>query len=186
MLKEILSISGKPGLYKKISNTATAIIVESLQDGRRFPAYASSKIVALHDISIYTTTGDLPLKTVLQRVARKENGGPAISHKESAAAVTAYVEEIVPEYDRDRVYLSDMRKVIQWYNILLDKQLLPADDEQEGEEKVEETPAAAPSPAREKAPAPARAPRQTIPAPRVAAAGRDKKGRGTTGVRRGE
>ena len=80
MLKEILSISGKPGLYKLISNTANALIVESLLDGKRFPAYSNAKIIALEDISIYTEDEDMPLKTVFKRIFDKEEGKPAINH----------------------------------------------------------------------------------------------------------
>ena len=123
MLKEILSISGKPGLYKLINNTANALIVESLLDGKRFPAYSNAKIIALEDISIYTEDEDMPLKTVFKRMYEKEEGKPAINHKESSAAITNYIESVIPEYDADRVYVSDMRKMIQWYNLLLDKNL---------------------------------------------------------------
>ena len=82
MLKEILSISGKPGLQKLISNSSNAIIVESLIDGKRFPAYSNSKIIALEDISIYTEAEDMPLKEVFKRISAKENGKSALSHKE--------------------------------------------------------------------------------------------------------
>ena len=132
MLKEILSISGKPGLFKLINNTANALIVESLLDGKRFPAYSNAKIIALEDISIYTEDEDMPLKTVYE----KEEGKPAINHKESSAAITNYIESVIPEYDADRVYVSDMRKMIQWYNLLLDKNLLNFDEPEE--EKKEE------------------------------------------------
>ena len=138
MLKEILSISGKPGLYKLVSNTPRALIVESLNDGKRFPAYSNSKIIALEDISIYTDNEDLPLKTVLKRMFEKNNGQPAINHKEPEKAITAYIESVVPEYDNDRVYVSDMHKILQWYNILLDKGLLKLDEEEETAPAAEE------------------------------------------------
>ena len=137
MLKEILSISGKPGLFKLINNTANALIVESLLDGKRFPAYSNAKIIALEDISIYTEDEDMPLKTVFKRMYEKEEGKPAINHKESSAAITNYIESVIPEYDADRVYVSDMRKMIQWYNLLLDKNLLNFDEPEE--EKKEPT-----------------------------------------------
>ena len=138
MLKEILSISGKPGLFKLINNTANALIVESLLDGKRFPAYSNAKIIALEDISIYTEDEDMPLKTVFKRMYEKEEGKPAINHKESSAAITNYIESVIPEYDADRVYVSDMRKMIQWYNLLLDKNLLNFDEPEE-EKKVIDT-----------------------------------------------
>ena len=137
MLKEILSISGKPGLFKLINNTANALIVESLLDGKRFPAYSNAKIIALEDISIYTEDEDMPLKTVFKRMYEKEEGKPAINHKESSAAITNYIESVIPEYDADRVYVSDMRKMIQWYNLLLDKNLLNFDEPEE--EKKEDS-----------------------------------------------
>ena len=136
MLKEILSISGKPGLFKLINNTANALIVESLLDGKRFPAYSNAKIIALEDISIYTEDEDMPLKTVFKRIYKKEEGKPAINHKESSTVITNYIESVIPEYDADRVYVSDMRKMIQWYNLLLDKNLLNFDEPEE--EKKEE------------------------------------------------
>ena len=138
MLKEILSISGKPGLFKLISNTPNALIVESLLDGKRSPAYSNAKIIALEDISIYTENEDIPLKSVFKRIFEKENGKPAINHKESANAITAYIESVLPEYDKNRVYVSDMRKMIQWYNLLLEKNMLNLDEEEKKEEEKEE------------------------------------------------
>lgn len=133
MLKEILSISGKPGLYKLINNTTNAIIVESLLDGKRFPAYSNSKIISLEDISIYTENEDMPLKDVLKRMYDKENGAPVFSHKEATEKIQAYFGEVVPEYDKDRVYVSDMRKIIQWYNLLAEKNMLDFTEEQKEE-----------------------------------------------------
>ncbi len=129
MLKEILSISGKPGLYKLVNNTSNAIIVESLLDGKRFPAYSNSKIISLEDISIYTENEDMPLKEVLKRIFDKENGADILSHKEATEKIQAYFEEVVPEYDKDRVYVSDMRKIIQWYNLLSEKKILNFSEE---------------------------------------------------------
>ena len=131
MLKEILSISGKPGLQKLVSNSSNAIIVESLIDGKRFPAYSNSKIIALEDISIYTETEDLPLKEVFKRIYTKEEGKQILSHKEANEKIIAYFNEIVPEYDKDRVYTSDMKKIIQWYNLLTEKGLLNFTEEEE-------------------------------------------------------
>lgn len=137
MLKEILSISGKPGLQKLISNSSNAIIVESLVDGKRFPAYSNSKIIALEDISIYTEEEDMPLKEVFKRMFAKENGKPALSHKESNEKIITYFNEIVPEYDKDRVYTSDMKKIVQWYNLLTEKGILNFNEEEEEKEKKE-------------------------------------------------
>lgn len=133
MLKEILSISGKPGLFKLISSSNSALIVESLLDGKRFPAYASSKVIALDDIAIYTDSEDKPLREVFKAIFEKENGGKTISHKESGAKLKAYMLEILPEYDDDRVYVSDMKKLFQWYNLLHDKNLLNFEEEESTE-----------------------------------------------------
>ena len=129
MLKEILSISGKPGLQKLVSNSSNALIVESLIDGKRFPAYSNAKIIALENISIYTETEDMPLKDVFKRMYDKEEGKQALSHKESNDKIVSYFSEIVPEYDKDRVYTSDMKKIIQWYNLLIAKNILNFDEE---------------------------------------------------------
>ena len=138
MLKDIVSISGKPGLYKLISNTSNALIVESLLDGKRFPAYSNAKIISLEDISIYTEDEDMPLKEVFKRIYEKEEGKPAINHKESAADITNYIDSVVPEYDADRVYVSDMRKMIQWYNLLLEKNMLNLEEAEEKKEEEKE------------------------------------------------
>lgn len=138
MLKKILSISGKPGLFKMINNTPNAIIVESLLDGKRSAAYSNSKIIALEDISIYTENEDMPLKEVFKRMYEKENGQQALSHKAPTENILAYFAEIVPEYDKDRVYTSDMKKIIQWYNLLTEKSLLNFSEEEEKKEQETE------------------------------------------------
>ena len=130
MLKEILSISGKPGLQRMVSNSSNAIIVESLIDGKRFPAYSNAKIIALEDISIYTETEDMPLKEVFKRMYDKEGGKQAISHKEPNEKIVAYFNEVVPEYDKERVYTSDIKKIIQWYNLLVSKGILNFETEE--------------------------------------------------------
>lgn len=130
MLKEILSIAGKPGLQRMVSNSSNAIIVESLIDGKRFPAYSNAKIIALEDISIYTETEDMPLKEVFKRIYDKEGGKQAISHKEPNEKIVAYFNEVVPEYDKERVYTSDIKKIIQWYNLLVSKGILNFETEE--------------------------------------------------------
>ena len=130
MLKEILSIAGKPGLQRMVSNSSNAIIVESLIDGKRFPAYSNAKIIALEDISIYTETEDMPLKEVFKRMYDKEGGKQAISHKEPNEKIVAYFNEVVPDYDKERVYTSDIKKIIQWYNLLVSKGILNFETEE--------------------------------------------------------
>ncbi|OFX42162.1 MAG: hypothetical protein A2046_10905 [Bacteroidetes bacterium GWA2_30_7] len=123
-LKGILAISGHQGLFKLISQAKNSIIVESLIDKTRMPAYASTKISALDDIAIYTDEEEVPLKTVLKNMFEKEKGKQSISHKASNDEIKSYFEEILPNYDKDRVYVSDMKKIINWYNILHQVNLL--------------------------------------------------------------
>ncbi|TAJ10477.1 hypothetical protein DMA11_18780 [Marinilabiliaceae bacterium JC017] len=138
MLKGFLAISGQSGLFKMVSQTKNSIIVESLIDGKRMPAYATSRISALEDISIYTENGDVKLSDVFKSIFEKENGGQAISHKSKGPELKAYFEEIVPEYDTDRVYVSDIKKVFAWYNLLIEKGLLDPNAEEKEEVAGEE------------------------------------------------
>ena len=117
-LAGIISISGKPGLYKVISQGKNNLIVESLDDSKRFPSYASDKVSSLEEISVYTYDEDMALKSILKSIYIKENGGLAPSHKESKAILEAYMLEILPNYDQERVYFSDIKKILQWYNQL--------------------------------------------------------------------
>ena len=135
MLKDILSISGYGGLYKYISQGRTGIIVESLEDRKRMNASATAKISALEDIAIFTDTEDMPLKDVFKAIFEKENGGEAIGHKSSANDLKNYFTEILSDYDRDRVYVSDIKKVINWYNILHKLELLNFEEEEESKEE---------------------------------------------------
>lgn len=129
MLKGILAVSGQGGLFKMVSQAKNSIIVESLVDGKRMPAYATSRISALEDISIFTEEGDVKLLDVFKNIFEKEAGSQAISHKVSANELKKYFAEILPDYDKERVYVSDMKKVIMWYNLLLDKDIVKFDDE---------------------------------------------------------
>ena len=131
MLKGILSISGQPGLFKLVTETKNSIIVESLLNGKRMPAYSTSKISTLSDISIFTETGEVLLTDVFKRI--KENG-KSVSLKASSNEIKAFFEEVLPEYDKDRVYVSDMKKVVQWYLLLNDLNLLIETDEEKQEE----------------------------------------------------
>lgn len=133
MLKDILSISGYGGLFKFISQGRVGIIVESFEDKKRMNASATAKISALEDIAIFTETEDKPLKDVFKLIFEKENGGVSINHKSSADELKKYFLEVLPDYDRDRVYVSDIKKVINWYNILQKLELLNFE-----EEKVDE------------------------------------------------
>lgn len=117
-LTGIIAISGKPGLFKVVAQGKNSIIVESLIEKKRIPAYATDRISALEDISIYTYEEDQPLKDVFERIYAKENGGLCISHKESNDTLTNYLIEILPNFDQERVYASDIKKLFQWYNLL--------------------------------------------------------------------
>jgi hypothetical protein len=131
MLKGILSISGQPGLFKLVTETKNSIIVESLLTGKRIPAYSTSKISTLSDISIFTETGEILLTELFVRVKK---GGKMISPKASTDEIKAFFGEVLPEYDKDRVYVSDMKKILQWYQLLSDKNLLIEAEEEKTEE----------------------------------------------------
>lgn len=110
-LKEILAISGQPGLYKYVAQSSRGVIVESLSDGKRMNAASNSKVSALTEISIFTEGEDIPLAEVFTKIYEHTQGQPAISHKEAPEKLKAYFAEVLPEYDRDRVHVSDMKKV---------------------------------------------------------------------------
>lgn len=136
MLKGILSISGQPGLFKLVTETKNSIIVESLLTGKRIPAYSTSKISTLSDISIFTETGEILLTELFVRI---QKSGKTISPKASVDEIKAFFGEVLPEYDKDRVYVSDMKKIIQWYQLLSDQNLLIEPEEEIKEEiKTEE------------------------------------------------
>ena len=138
-LTKIVSISGYPEVFKIIKESRKGIIVESLQTGKRMQAFLHQKISSLEDIAIFTQDGDIQLKDVFRRIHEKENGGKAPDPKDiTQDEVKQYFEQILPEYDRDRVYVSDMKKVLRWYNMLLDKGLLDFSGEEEGETENKE------------------------------------------------
>jgi hypothetical protein len=139
MLKGILAISGHQGLFKHVAESKNHIIVESLETGKRMPVYSSSKVSALEDIAIYTDTADVPLRDVFKSIAEKEENGEAISHKSTNDQLKKYFTEVLPEYDKERVYVSDIRKVVLWYNILCEKELLDFTEVEEESAGGEET-----------------------------------------------
>ena len=133
----IISVSGKPGLFKVLGQTKNGVIVESLIDGKKSSISSTSKMSALQDIAIYTYTEDLPLADVLDKIRLKENGAPSIGHKSSAAVLSEYFKEILADYDEDRVYISDIKKVISWYNTLQKVGLAVESDEASSDESSE-------------------------------------------------
>lgn len=136
-LSKILTISGKSGLFKVVSQSKGGLIVESLTDGKRIPVFLSDRSSALGDISIFSLTEDIPLKQVLLKIFEKEAGKPCIDPKEEASKLIAYFETILPDFDRQRVYISDIKKVYAWYNILLEKQMISPEEVSEPEGKAE-------------------------------------------------
>ena len=138
-LSGIISVAGMSGLYKVISQTKNGFVVESLLDKKRVPVYASQKISALDDISIFSTAEDVPLKDVFKKILEKEKEGPAIDHKSNDVELKKYFEEVLPEYDKDRVYTSDIKKVLNWYNTLQKQDLLKTKEEEKVAETEEKT-----------------------------------------------
>lgn len=118
-LKNILAISGKPGLYKLLSNSGSRLIVESISEGKKMPVSASSKISALEDIAIFTFEEDVPLSEVFDNMFEKNEGKPGLSHKDKPAELRAELSTILSDLDHERVYDSDLKKLFQWYNLLL-------------------------------------------------------------------
>lgn len=139
MLKTILSVSGKPGLYKLLSNSKNMIIVESLIDKKKIPVHPRDKVVSLGDISIYTKTDDVPLKNILLSMKQKENGERAsMAPNSKPEELKKYFEEVLPEFDKDRVYPTDIKKIISWYNILIESGIdFEAEEKVVGEETKE-------------------------------------------------
>jgi hypothetical protein len=121
MLKTILSVSGKSGLFKLVSQGKNMLIAESLAEKKRIPVYARDKVISLGDIAIYTDDDEIPLHKVLTSVKNKENGQKVSLDLSSAKpdALRAYFADILPNFDRDRVYPSDIKKLLSWYNLLI-------------------------------------------------------------------
>jgi hypothetical protein len=139
MLKKILSVSGKPGLFKLISQGKNMMIIESLVDKKRGPALAHDRVVSLGDISIYTENEEMPLSAVFTNIKEKEAGNKAsIDPKADGNALRAYFGEVVPDFDKERVHTSDIKKIIIWYNLLVDNELTeftaPATEEENAPE----------------------------------------------------
>ena len=130
-LKDILSISGKGGLFKFIAQARNGIVVESLEDGKRHVAPATARVSSLEDIAIFTQEEELPLADIFFKIHEQTEGKATLSHKASADELKSYFEELVPDYDEDRVYVSDIKKVVQWYNQLQRHEMLEVVDKEE-------------------------------------------------------
>jgi hypothetical protein len=137
VLKDILAISGEPGLFRFIAQGKNSIIVEHLETKKRSSAFGSAKVSSLEDIAIFTEKEDVPLSKVFDLIWDKSNGGPAIDGKADGTKLKTWFEDILPEYDKDKVYTSDIKKVALWYNILNQLNLLVKEEAEQ--KKPEET-----------------------------------------------
>jgi len=138
-VEKILAISGKPGLYELKVQTRSGFVAESMIDGKKITVGLRSNVSLLSEISMYTHSEEKPLVEIMRAIAIKENEGPAISHKEDNAKLLAYFSEVVPDYDEDRVYPSDIKKVLNWYNTLQAKGLVSKEEPKvENAESVKE------------------------------------------------
>ena len=139
-LDKILSISGKPGLYKVVAQTRGGFVAESLIDKKKVSVNMQSNVSVLSEIAIYTLKEELPLSEVFKKIKDKEKGNPtSVSHKDSKEVLEEYFFEVLPDYDEDRVYASDIKKVIQWFNLLQSQHLLSfLDDDSEVSKSEEE------------------------------------------------
>jgi hypothetical protein len=147
-LEKVLAITGKPGLYALKLQTRSGFVAESLIDGKKITVGMRNNVSLLSEISMYTHSEEKPLAEVMRNIAKKENNGPALSHKEDNAKLIAYFKEVLPDYDEDRVYPSDIKKVLNWYNVLQSKGLVSSEEptkaktsKAEAAESAEETPA---------------------------------------------
>lgn len=126
-LEGILAISGESGLFKLISKGKNSVIVESLNNGKRMPVFSTSNISTLEDVAIYTNSEDVPLRKVFLSIFEKYNGENILQGKVTNKELMDLLESVLPEYDKDRVYVSDAKKLVNWYNILITKKILTSD-----------------------------------------------------------
>lgn len=127
-LEKILSISGKPGLYALKVQTRTGFVAESLIDGKKITVGLKSSVSLLSEISVYTYDAEKPLTEIMLGIATKEKNEPTISHKENNDKLISYFKEILPDYDQERVYASDIKKILSWYNLLQSNGLITAEE----------------------------------------------------------
>ena len=138
-LEKVLAIAGKPGLYKLIAQTRGGFVAESLLDKKRLSVNVRQNVSVLSEIAIYTLTEEVPLKQVFENIKKKENGAQtSVKAKDSKDALEEYFFEILPDYDEDRVYVSDIKKVIQWYNLLQEHNMLEFDDSKDKTKKTKD------------------------------------------------
>lgn len=133
-LDKIIAIGGKPGLFKLLTQTKSGFVAESLTDGKRLTVNLRNQVSVLSEISVFTLEEEKPLPEVFELLLQKENGSTSsISHKADKLALEEYFFDILPNYDEDRVYPSDIKKIIRWYNILVEHKLLEISEDKEEE-----------------------------------------------------
>lgn len=158
VLKDIMSISGQSGLFRFIAQGKNSIIVEHLETKQRSSAFSTARVSSLEEISVFTEKEDMPLGEVFDRIQNKVKGDSAPDYRSDPELLKKFFQEVIPEYDRDRVYISDLKKIVQWYNILLSQNLLISEENgkrNENEDNPETgddvTPQKEPKPAKKKA-----------------------------------
>ena len=137
-ITDILAVAGKPGLYQVLASGSASIVVESMVDGKRSSIPGTARVSNLADITMYTHDDDVPLLDILNRMHEAQKGEAGPSHKDAAQAIRDFVDGIVPELDHDRVYQSDLKKLVQWYNLLVGKGAFPLEAPEDPEEKAKE------------------------------------------------
>lgn len=173
IIQEIIAIAGKPGLFRILTTGRNSLVVESMTDGKRMSIAASSRVSSLGDITMYTTDEDIHLRDVLHRIHDHTGGKEGVSHKASPGEIRDFVDAIIPELDHERVYNSDLKKLVQWFNMLVRFEAFPLESQHEIEEAEEAAVAAAQAeaPAKEEAKeAPAKKPAAKKPAAKKPAA----------------
>lgn len=137
-LEKILSISGKPGLFELKAQTRSGFVAESLLDKKKIAVNLRHNVSMLSEIAIYTYSDEVPLPEVFQKIYEKEEGKKSISHKESKEKLKTHFQEVLPEYDEERVYDNNIKKIFQWYNLLIDHGITSFQKEEKEEENSEE------------------------------------------------
>ena len=138
-LKDILTISGHPDLYKLVAQARNGIIVESLVNKKRMQAFASMRISNLQDIIIYTEDSEISFEDLLSIMFEKAEGKVTIDHKSKSEELKAYFTEILPDYNKQKVHISDMKKIVKWYNIIIQEELFDFSKKEEETEEKDET-----------------------------------------------
>ena len=133
-ISDVLAISGKPGLFKILASSSKNLVVESMLDGKRSSIPGSLRVSSLSDITMYTINEDVPLREIIKSMYDKNKGKAAISHNASPQEVKDFVDSVVDDLDHDRVYASDLRKLVQWYNLLISQKALPFEEEEDKED----------------------------------------------------